>query len=410
MIKLTLEMLLKACADASRDNGIHINTILEPLSGPGGPVKPAIYPGGKYQMGKRWANPDTDEATPVILIDNTPSQANRLESALRTHRESSMVPELLLDLGSLTHLPPHLPREISSLQFPHRNADAYLRDSLLPTDGDGSEGEDFMRTELGKSIFDATATTCGPLIAWFPQALLFGFWQSHLGKKKANTKHARVWTSEIVGWKPATDEDVRIMGLKGDPLNLSLDESQKIQYDKEGEQSDWGIEKSGGKAKLSDIGHGQVPFGGDGGDSDRALALAAVSFARITQQATLSLAQLRRVSLGTDKQDADPAMRALLVALGLHAHQLAFGQGFALRSGAELQPCETAVTWIGAEKREVCDLGDSQATGDLLQAARENAEAQGVPMDGWGKQVRLLPKPNLEKAIISTWPDLEGGE
>ena len=404
MNSLTLETLLEACTDTSRDNGIHIHATLEPLSGPGGPVKPALYAGGKYQMGKRWASPSDTEATPVILIDNTPSQANRLESALRTHRETNMVPELLLDLNALTHLPPHLPREISSLQFPHRNADAYLRDSLLASEGDESGGQDFMKTELGKSIFGATAATCGPLVAWFPQALLFGFWQSHLGKNKANTKHARVWTSEIVGWKPAASED-RVMGLKGDPLNLSLEEGQKVQFDKEGEQANWRIEGSGGK--LSDIGHGQVPFGGDGGDPERALTLAAISFARITQQATISLAQLRRVSLGPDMRDADPAMRALLVALGLHAHQLAFGQGFALRSGAELQPFETVATWIGADERTVCDLGDSQATEDLLQAARKNAKANGVPLDGWDKQVKLLPKPNLEKAITSTWPNLE---
>ena len=92
-----------------------------------------------------------------------------------------------------------------------------------------------------------------------------------------------------------------------------------------------GAEKvEGGKSdRLSELGHGQVPF--MGADA----AASAVSFQRVTQRATVSFAQLRRVSLGREApRAADAAARALLVALGLHAHQLAFGHAFALRSGA----------------------------------------------------------------------------
>ena len=73
-------------------------------------------------------------------------------------------------------------------------------------------------------------------------------------------------------------------------------------------------------AGVSGIGHGQVPFMGD-----QATA-AAVSFARGTQRVTASFAQLRRVSLGPGQQAADAAARALLVALGLHAHVLAWNE------------------------------------------------------------------------------------
>ena len=57
-----------------------------------------------------------DEApTSVIVIDNVPSQANRLEEALRRHRESIKIPELVLDLSDVGNLPAHLPRRLSSL-------------------------------------------------------------------------------------------------------------------------------------------------------------------------------------------------------------------------------------------------------------------------------------------------------
>lgn len=394
---ITLEALLGGCSDDSFEDGIRIDTELVPISGPGGPVKPAVYEGGAYQEDRRWADPEHEEPTPVIVIDNVPSQANRLEDALRRHRDALSIPELVLDLSSLTHLPSHLPRQLSSLQFPHRNADAYLRDALL-------DGEDFMKTCLGRSIFGATAQTCGPLMAWFPQALLYGFWQSHLGKKRQNTKHARAWVSEIVGWCPASTE-TRVSGLKGDPLNLSTDEAVRSDPS---DRTAWDLDKGastreGKKDKLSEMGHGQVPFMGDNATA------AAVSFARVTQRATVSFAQLRRVALGGDAGDeADTAARALLVALGAHAHQLAFGRGFALRSGAELRPSRMSATWLGAQRDDPCELGDPESTAALLRSARAHAESVGVPLDGWGAPpTRLTPKDNLTKAIRATWPEMD---
>ena len=106
--------------------------------------------------------------------------------------------------------------------------------------------------------------------------------------------------------------------------------------------------------------------------------------------------------------EADAAVRALLVALGLHAHQLAFGRGFALRSGAELRPRSTVATWLGAEGDEPIDLGGVETTRALLESARGRAESLGVPLDGWGvPAIRLTPKANLSAAIRSTWPELD---
>ena len=231
-VTIDLERLLSVCADDAFDNGIRIDAELLPLSGLGGPVKPALYEGGKYQLDCRWASPSDAEPTPVIVIDNVPSQANRLEQALRRDRESSSIPEFVLDLSELGDLPAHLPRSLSSFDFPHRNADAYLRDAVLG-------GERFITTSTGKAIFGATAQECGPLVSWFPQALLYGFWQSHLGGKRSNSKHARAWVSEIIGWQPAAT-DTRVLGLKGDPLNLTtkdhdvdviVDEKDPAQWD-----------------------------------------------------------------------------------------------------------------------------------------------------------------------------------
>lgn len=390
---IDLDALLRACGDDSEVAGLHIRAELEPLGGPGAPVKPAVYEGGQYQQDRRWESPDAEAPAEVVVIDNVPSQANRLEAALQGHIAPCGLPEIVLDLSGVAELPAHLPRQLSSWQFPHRNADAYLRDAEL-------DGVPLVSTDLGKALFGATPWNAGALMAWFPQALLYGFWQSHLGKKRANTKHARAWVSEIIGWRPASTT-TRVMGLKGDALNLSTDEQVTSNVD---DRLEWGVGKHdvpGGKAaKLSDMGHGQVPFMGDDA------APAGISFARVTQSANLSTAQLRRISLGEGAApEAEAAARALVMAVGLLGHVAAFGRGFALRSGADLVPTSIDARWVRAEERESVRLPSVAEAVELLGAARARASNLGVDLSGWGREpIVLTPRENLAKAIRATWP------
>lgn len=394
---LELDRILRGCADDSFDDGLLLESELEPVAGAGAPVKPAVYEGGRYQRDRRWASPDDAVPHDVIVIDNVPSQANRHEEQLRRARQSCGLPELVLDLSEIGQLPAHLPRQLSSFQFPHRNADAYLRDAEL-------DGRPFPRTEMGAAILAATPWTSGPLVAWFPQALLYGFWQSHLGKKRQQTKHARAWVSEIVGWQPAA-HSTKTLGLKGDPLNLSVDENAVFDPN---DQAGWRLgekaEKGQDRKKLSELGHGQVPF-----MAEDDAAPAGVSFRRITQRASLSFAQLRRVCLGEQASEADAAARALVATLGLHAHTLAFGRGFALRSGAELRPASTSVTWLGTDGDEPVHIAGAGHTGALLESAKEAARAAGVPLDGWDVEpIVMRGGKSLRSAIAKTWPTLDG--
>ncbi|MCQ3811817.1 MAG: type I-U CRISPR-associated protein Cas7 [Acidimicrobiia bacterium] len=402
MTPLTLSMLRAACDEDATDGAIVLDAVLEPVGGHGTPINPAIYAGGRYQHDKRWESSDASEPTSVVVIDNVPSQANRLEASLEATADEVGVPRLVLDLTGedFAHLPPHLPRSLSSLRWPHRNGDAYLRDALL-------DGQAFSKSSIGRSIIDATADSAGSLVAWFPQALLYGFWQSHLGSDRSQAKHARAWVSEIVGWNPATGgepgELTRTLGVKGDPYNI--EDTNRVDFDDADLLgSGWSLvegEKSGSKGgkkagAISNIGHGQVPA--DSG-------LAPVSFRQITQRATLSFPQLRRVRLGngySDEQDA--AARTLIAALGLHAHQSAFGRAFALRSGTDLVVKDDEAR---LDSTEVA-INDSAS---LVEEALEAARAAGVPTEGWeAEPIQLTPNKGLTAAIRATWPDLDGVE
>src|SRR5262249_9176950 len=144
-----------------------------------------------------------------------------------------------------------------------------LRDATL-------DGSRFVDTEVGKRIFAASADAPVALLEWFPQALLYGFWQSHLGKKRSQAKLARAWVSEIVGYEPAAVEPIQVRGLKGDPLNLNVEE--EVGYDEDDlVETEWettGRTASREDKKLSSVGHGQVPIPGP----NQPGALAPVSF------------------------------------------------------------------------------------------------------------------------------------
>ena len=388
-LEFDADLLITACSDDSFDAGVSITTVLEPLAGDGAPVKPAVYEGGEYQYDFRWrGRGDERSIVAAIVIDNVPSQANRIEAALCRSRKALGLPELVLDLQGVAGLPVHLPRSISSFSFPHRNADAYLRDAAL---GDVP----FPKTDIGRSILVGTVDEPSALMAWLPQALLFGFWQSHLGKKGPQSKLARSWVSEIVGFDPASTS-VSVKGLKGDPLNLSI--ADAIEYDDQNLLL-WSMAdaKKAGKSKskdsLAEIGHGQVPLSG---------SPAGVSFRELEQQSSLSFAGLRRIN-------ASAEARALVAAIGLVGHVLAFGRSMSLRSGCELRPVDARWQWRGADGDvEVAALGpDSAAT--LIAECVARAQSAGVALDGWSSDpLVLVPGKNLEAVIRNSYPEFEG--
>ena len=392
-MQLNVQELTAACADDSQVAGVRVVAQWEPVAGRFAPVKPAIYEGGEYQRDRRWVTDGAGEAHVVdaIVIDNVASEANRLEASLKSQRDSLGLPDLVLDLSGL-ELPVHLPQELSAFDLPHRNADAYLRDATF-------NGVEFLKSDVGRAIFEGTASSPGALLQWMPQALLFGFWQSHLGKKRQQTKLARSWVSEIVGFEPAGSE-TKGRGLKGDPLNLSVSDAVVAGDD---DETDWAWAETARKGKksgdsLAEIGHGQVPVSG---------APLGISFSHIQQSSSLSFAGLRRITAATPEQSS--TARALLAALGIVAHVNAFGRAFSLRSGCDLRPVEQQWEWLGEASDEPIEVPDIVAASELFRDCVAAAKAASLPVgDGHWARVTLEPQAKLSKAITDTWPAAAG--
>jgi CRISPR-associated protein Csb1 len=316
-----------------------------------------------------------------------------MEAALERRREELGIPNFRIDLSGAGDLPPHVPSSLSSLQFPHRHADAYLRDAEL------ADGTPFLKSEYASAVYSASARNPAAIYQWFPASFVFGFWQSHLGKKGPQTKFARAVDCEIVGYDPASVETKRL-GIKGDPLNLSITEAVIFDAD---DHTEWDLAGSGktGKSKskesLAEIGHGQVPV------SANDAPLGAISFAWIEQRCTVSFARFRTIDSGNPQADA--AGRAMLASLGLVAYVSAFSGGFTLRSGCDLRTASAEWRWLGETGDAVCDALSLDEAIDLFHGASRAAADLGLPVGPrWNAEtVDLLPKPALLKAIRQTF-------
>ena len=395
--------ILDACVNDSRSGALIFAADLEPLDGFGEPVAPPTYPaadgsrtGPRWQFDRRWESPDAPDSADtsgslVIILDQLQSQAKRIGLALEDTAGETGVPLIVLDLDGIT-LPVHIQRRISNMQWAHRNADAYLRDASL-------DGQDFHKHPIGRALTEATPSNAAALISWFPTAAAFGFWVSNFGSKRQQTRLARSWKSEIVGWDPAIGVTPTVrFGLKSDELVLSKDVkiTRRDKREKDDLLAGWDVDDKG-KTNPSAIGHGAVPYS----EGERQ-TLAPVSFRKITQQASLVFPQVRRLGVGNGDPAQDAAARALVVCLLVHGHLTAFDRPFVLRSGCGLSPVAATARLDAAE----IGFGD---TAEMVRDALEHARKVGVPLEGWDRDepLKVTPNDSLRKTITATWPDLD---
>ncbi|MEZ4363836.1 MAG: type I-U CRISPR-associated RAMP protein Csb1/Cas7u, partial [Kofleriaceae bacterium] len=225
---------------------------LQPAGGPGDKVFPPTYTTDantlKYVRETRRVNGADVE---TVLLDSVASQANRMEEALLEAWERKEVSfpvigvdftgdEALRDLGKVT-----------SLQAPHRIADAILRDAMT------ADGTLFRDTDAGRAYTDATPRNATAVFRYCPTALVFGVWDSTGPKGGQGAKFARVLTSEIVGVGFQSGSKV---GSRLDPLGIQA--NVEIYHDKD-DDNEWTLDET--EAKKDGKGK-PIPFSRKAGD------------------------------------------------------------------------------------------------------------------------------------------------
>jgi CRISPR-associated protein Csb1 len=362
---------------------------LQPAGGPGDKVFPPTYEGGKYATEKRRLN---GELVDSVLIDSVQSQANRIEAALLDAWQHKTIgfPMILVDFNNT--VVPEVGR-ISTLETPHRIADAILRDSLL-------KDIPFRASEVGKCLNDVSNRNSTALYKLCPVALILGMWDSTGPRGGGGAKFARALVSEIIGIgvvqgvKTSSRIDpLQIMKQAGPIYKMpngdwTLDEKRAAIKDKKAVV--WGKE-----GKPSEINHGNVtPSVNDGG----------VTIDKAIQTSVLSLPALRRLRFPLNDQPesdnaVDNAARTVLAALGLCAIALTCEQGYDLRSRCLLVPThEPQLELIGKPGEPVTAYSlDSRSIIDIYKEAVNDAAHLGLR---WSTEpVVLQPKPELAQLV-----------
>lgn len=406
---LTLSQLTEAVAGGAV--AIRAVTKLLPAGGPSDKVFPPTYVKDRdsltrYAMETRRVN-GSDVRT--VLLDSVASQANRIEEALLEgwRRGELALPVIAVDFRDVDRLEDL--DEITSLQAPHRVADAILRDSL------DESGTPFRQTVVGKACTDARPNHATGMYEYCPTALLFGVWDSTGPRGGLGAKFQRVLVSEIVGYdvvagvKTASRIDPAAIERKAGPVYESkADATQWTSLTDEaatekGKPKLFSRKGAGDKGTPAAINHGNIPPSIDE-------TAGGVTMSHAVHTVVLSLAGLRRLRFqnrtdGTrmepaDRDRAETAARTALAALGLAGVVYHWRNGYDLRSRSLLVPSERLVFEVlprdgGEAHRFALDEPSS-----LVEEAHAKAAAMGL---GWNlTPVKLRPTPKLAHLIAES--------
>ena len=354
MPELTFKELKSAVSGSAA--AFRCRSRLQPAGGEGDKVFPPTYAGAVYAVEKRKI-PERSEPVQCVLLDSVQSQANRMEEALQKAVNSGDLAIPLIQVDFSDYAPTGNEEEdrqngkfrddigkITSLQVPHRLADAILRDSQYA-------GIDFRDSEHGKGIDTASLKNATPIFQLCPTALLFGMWDSTGPKGGLGVKFERAMVSEVVGINASS-------GVKTvsriDPIitNTGAKTGEIVLY--QSKEGGWTLDKAEAKeknkqpVKLGKDGKGKVSEANLGNVTPSIHESGGVTIEYAEQLTTLSLIALRRLSFPVNAErgsaEANQAGRAVLAALGLCAATLAFESGMGLRSRCLLWP-EDALKW-----------------------------------------------------------------
>ena len=397
--RMTLELKTLRDAVAGTAAAFRCVTDYQPAGGPGDKVFPPTYEGGKYATEER-IDPETGETKPCVLLDSVQSQANRMELALlEAHRAGKVTLPLIVTRFNQKELPKKI--DVTSLEAPHRAADALFRDSRL-------NGVMFRKSDKGRILDTADFRNATGLFGLCPTALVFGLWDSTGPHGGLGAKFQRALVSEIVGYDavPGVKTASRI-----DPARITLGAGPLYEREAVANDSpDWTLNEqeakkstaSGGKAnftkfkktgKPSEAVHGNVtPTVSDGG----------FTISKATQTTVLSLAALRRLRFPLDgaadsDHKTDVSARTALAALGIAAGTLARND-VDLRSRCHLF-AESAPTWELLDRPGKPPIEfelSPDAALRLLAEAIEEARKADLP---WEDEIELTPSAELVELV-----------
>lgn len=384
-MKLTLNDLQSAVSGKAA--AFRCVTEYQPAGGPGDKVFPPTYEGGKYATETRIID---GNAVDCVILDSVQAQANRNEQALleacRAHQ--LQLPLLIARFDDVKLLKRFT---VTSLDAPHRAADALFRDCLC-------DGVIFRKSVKGRVLDTTDVRNATGLFGLNPTALIFGLWDSTGPRGGLGAKFQRALVSEMVGYEVIAGVKT---GSRIDPAQIMLGAGPLYDRKKasQGEPS-WTLDNSAGNKKLGKDGK---PSEANHGNVTPSITAGGFTISKAIQTTVLSLATLRRLRFplnGSADSDlaVDISARTALAAIGLTASTLAREEGADLRSRCQLVPVE-AFTWelleTPGQSPQRFELSGDDAV-SLCNEAIEAAKNAHLPWDG---SIDLRPSDELLELV-----------
>lgn len=354
---------------------------------------------------------DSNGQADNVRLDSPQSMAHRLTEILARRGITSNIVLLKPD-GT-----PLLTKEggaVHSSMLSHRASDAILQDSRI-------DGLPFRQSAIGKAVLAAHPHAAGPWWQYFPEVLLFGFWDS-FAKIRSGVPHgakvARSLLAEIYGYHvrliPGGATKIDLLGINNSAGRFHLDAHHQasIAAAEHAEAAKVGATKGGSTEhkgqKPSELGHGGVvqkdPATARRGDTPARPRGVAVQ--EICLQAFISLNYLQGFRFG-ESDELNGVVRASIAAAGLGALYSQLETGVFLRSGAQLN-ARSAVLKVerGLKEPEVIARG-SKDWFDLYEQGAAHAARLGLPRVT--NEIKAIVTDAVVKAIADSMPEGEAG-
>lgn len=411
---LTLDVLKQAVAG----NAVAFRCVTQyqPAGESGDKVFPPTYEGGKYATEKRVL--DGGEIVDCVLLDSVQSQANRMELVLLDAWEAGKIELPVISVEFKEGAKAKVKDDsyeilkairVTTLEAPHRIADAIFRDSM------DDKGRRFRQTEAGQVLNTADIRNAVGLFRHCPTALVFGLWDSTGPRGGLGAKFQRAMVSEMVGVGAQagvkTSSRIEPLGVQKsagpvfrtpdgawtlDETRAAVEKGKPVKVGKDGNPSeinqgnvtpDIDYRKDRNRNLVKDENGRPIPIGG-------------FTIARAVQTTVISLPALRRLRFPLDgrtksKPEVDEAARTMLAATALLSATLLREQGADLRSRCLLVATEEfgwdLLDRPGKEKRFF--TLDSEQAVQIYRAALSEAKRMKLPWHD--KELTLTPSPEL---------------
>lgn len=393
MNRLSYEDVINAIRN--NDSAFRKRVTLQPAGGQGSKVFPPTYlygeTGGYYAWEKRRID---GELVSTVLLDSVQSQANRMEQALlQAIRGGEIkIPIIQVDLNK------NVPEMnglglITTLDAPHRIADAIFRDSMI-------DGVKFRESRIGKEFIESSVRNATGMLKWCPHALVFGVWDSTGAMGGLGNKFQRAITSEIIGLK--AEKGVHTSS-RIDPLGITtvsdVYEDENGEWTLDTEKAKTNKQGKPVKIKFSNLVHGNIPPTIEMDSRTKEPLRGGVTIDYALQTSVISLPALRRLRFpvnGKESASINEAARVLLTSLSLFSLVSMENEGYDLRSGCLLVPENKQELEIIANDGSVTGVNiDVPTSAAILKTAIEEAKKAGVP---WNEEVITLEP---EEKLIS---------